>query len=187
MHPFHRFIHSYVNMSTETWQQVEGCIVYKALSKGEVLLKTGEVCRHLYFVEEGFLRFFIWKNGEDVTKFFTEAPYVFTSQRSYLTASPATESIQAITPCTMWMMTKEDAEALNVIPSWNEFTVKIKGEVQFFTEEIYTDIQTRTAEERYRYLLEKRPALIRNVPQQYIASFLGIAPQSLSRIRKKMM
>ena len=70
--------------------------------------------------------------------------------------------------------------------SWAEFARKITQEVQFFTEEILLELQTETAEVRYEKMLEISPNLLQRIPLKYLASYLGIAPQSLSRIRKKI-
>jgi hypothetical protein len=72
------------------------------------------------------------------------------------------------------------------LKAWSTFVFKLREEVQFFTEELYVEARAMTAEERYSKMLERQPKLIQEVPQRHIASFLGIAPQSLSRIRKKL-
>jgi len=151
-----------------------------------LLLKEGEICRHLYFVDKGLLRYFFLKGGEEISKFFTVAPYFFTSQRSLSAETPATESIETLTACTLWRMSQEDGFRLLVNTGWAEFVRKLLQEVQFNTEALYTEAQTLTAESRYQHLLAEQPYLIQHVPQKYLASYLGIAPQSLSRIRKKL-
>lgn len=185
-HPFKIFIERYTEISSEVWGEVKAKIQSQQIPKGTLLLSEGDVCQHLYFVESGFLRFFEWHDGEDITKFFTESPYTFTSQRSFILGEPAKENIQALTDCIIWSLHRSSVEQLENNKQWRVFAEKIKEEVQFFTESIYTNLQRLTAEERYQYMLEKRPRLIQQVPQHYIASFLGIAPQSLSRIRKKL-
>jgi hypothetical protein len=72
------------------------------------------------------------------------------------------------------------------LKSWTDFARKIIQEVQFFTEEILEELQTETAELRYKKMLQNSPALLQRIPLKHLASYLGIAPQSLSRIRKKM-
>jgi hypothetical protein len=72
------------------------------------------------------------------------------------------------------------------LPSWNLLARKVTQEVQFFTEQILEDLQNETAEARYRHLLENQPDLLQRIPLRFLASYLGIAPQSLSRIRQKI-
>lgn len=149
-------------------------------------MEEGRVCKNLYFLESGLLRFFVLKDGVETTKFFTVAPYFFTSQASFNLKKPANEYIQTIEKSTVWETTYEENETLLTIPSWNSFARRITQEVQFFTEKILEDLQMETAENRYQKLLNEQPGLIQRIPLKYLASYLGIAPQSLSRIRKKI-
>ncbi len=149
-------------------------------------MEEGSVCNHLRFLESGLLRFFIWKDGETVTKFFTEAPYMFTSQRSFNQREPARENIEALEDSLVWEIRYEDHKALLQLGIWNELAAKVTQEVQFFTENILEDLQNETAENRYRSLLKNRPQLLQRVPLKHLASYLGITQQSLSRIRKNL-
>lgn len=186
MHPFRTFINSYVSLSDEEWRNVSACLERSVYPKGALLLEEGQICRKLYFLESGILRFYVNKsNGEEVTKFFTQSPYCFTSQRSFSQELPAQENIQALAQSTVWEMLQQDAIKLLSQPSWNEFVRKLVQEVQFYTDNILQELQSQTAEERYITMLEAGNPLLQQVPLKYIASYLGIAPQSLSRIRKK--
>ena len=176
----------YTSVSKGDWEKIEQCLVLRTIEKEEILLSEGKICRHLYFLESGLLYFFICKNGNDITKFFTEAPYLFTSQLSYNQQIAASESIQAIEKSVLYQITKEQADELMALKSWQTFAQKITQEVQFFTEEILEALQTETAEERYIKMLEQEQDLLQRVPLKILASYLGIAPQSLSRIRKKI-
>jgi len=80
----------------------------------------------------------------------------------------------------------EQTNDLYRLKSWTDFARKIIQEVQFFTEEILEELQTETAELRYEKMLKNRPTLLQRIPLKHLASYLGIAPQSLSRIRKKL-
>lgn len=186
MHPFRQFINRYVAISDEEWLAIETCLSRREIKKETVLLEEGKVCRHLYFLESGLLRFFVWKDGNDITKFFTEAPYCLTSQKSFVSQQPAKESIETLEDSVLWQMSLEDANRLLSVFVWTEFIRKLIQEVQSFTEEILEELQTETAENRYLKLLERPSPLLQRVPLKHLASYLGIAPQSLSRIRKKL-
>ena len=187
MHPFQRYINSYTPIPQQDWLKVEACLKRRLLQPGELILEEGKTCRHLYFLESGFLRYFVWKDGVDISKFFTIPPYCFTSQRSFTQKIPANESIEALEESVIWEMTSEDADQLTEIKSWNTFVIKLVQEVQFYTENILVEIQNETAEDRYRKMLKDGDILLEKVPLKHLASYLGIAPQSLSRIRKKLM
>jgi CRP-like cAMP-binding protein len=181
-----KFIEKYTSLPADQWQQISECFELRIIEKDEIILHEGQVCRYLYFVESGLLRFYINKDGNDVTKFFTEAPYFFTSQASFNAQKPATENIQAIEKCLIWQISFTQSNELYKLNSWTNFARKIIQEVQFFTEEILEELQTETAELRYQKMLKNSAALTKRILLKYLASYLGIAPQSLSRIRKKM-
>ncbi len=187
MDTFRQFIENYTPLSDEDWKQISMCFEKRVVEKDEILLQEGNTCRHLYFIESGLLRYFINKDGNDITKFFTEAPYCFTSQVSFTSERPATENIQAIEQSIIWQTTLKKANELLELKSWNTFVRKLIQEVQYYTEEILQEIQTETAENRYRKMIETNPQLLQRVPLKHLASYFGIAPQSLSRIRKKIV
>lgn len=186
MHPFQQFINRYVSLKPSEWLQIEEKISMSHIEKGELLLREGQICRYLYFLEKGLLRYYIQKDGIDITKFFTDAPYAFTSQLSFIKRVASSENIEAIEDSIIWSISLEVANELLSLPAWSEFIRKLILEVQAYIEEILTDTQTKTAQDRYLVLLHKNPLFIQRIPQKYIASYLGIEPQSLSRIRKKL-
>jgi len=185
MHPFRKYISRYETLSGEEWEKIEVCIKRKDYQKGDIILSSGKVCNKLYFLEEGFLRFFLIQEGEPITKFFTEPPYCFTSQRSFTNEIPTEDNIEALQDSIVWEMTKSDAFDLLRIFGWSEFIRKLIQEVQFYTEQILEELQNKTAEERYIQMIESSNIILTKAPLKDIASYLGIAPQSLSRIRKK--
>ena len=153
MHPFRAFISRYTPLSDADWQRIELVLTRHDVKRGTLLLEEGKICRHLYFLESGLLRFFILRNGADITKFFTDVPYAFTSQRSFSTQEPANESIEALEDCVVWQISQANAYALLTSEAWNTFVRLLVQEVQQLTEAILEDMQTNTAEERYRRLL----------------------------------
>ncbi len=185
-HTFRKFIESYISISDQDWAIIRAKLSHKTYQKGALLLKNGTVCHHLSFLETGLLRFFIWRDGEAVTKFFTEAPYMFTSQRSFNERQPSRENIEALEDSSVWQITYTDQQELLQLPIWKAFAHKITQEVQFFTENILEELQNETAENRYRLLLNNRPELVGRVSLKHLASYLGVTQQSLSRIRRNI-
>ncbi len=186
MHPFRQFILQYVHLPTKDWEKIASRLEKRVFEKGTLLLREGEICNNIYFLEAGFLRYFISKDGREVSKFFTQPPYCFTSQRSFNQRIPANENIEALEESQVWLLKRTDAIELFELKSWNEFVRKLVQEVQFFTEQILEDIQNNTAEIRYQRMLQAGSPLVQKVPLKHLASYLGIAPQSLSRIRKNL-
>ena len=150
---------NYTSLPIDEWKQIFECFVKRIVEKDEVILQEGKVCKHLYFVESGLLHFYINKDGKSISNFFTEAPYFFTSQSSFNAQKPATDNIQAIEKSVVWKISYKRANDLYTLKSWTIFARKIVQEVQFFTEEILQELQTETAESRYKKMLQNEPEL----------------------------
>lgn len=185
MDALQKFIESYTQLTESDWNAISQAFERHEFRKNEMILTEGAVCRHFYFLEEGIIRFFILNDGDEITKFFTIAPYCFTAKDSFRNQTPARENIQALEKTVVWQTTLQQANDLLALPAWSDFTRKFIHEVQSYTEELLMESKTETAENRYRKLQQKYPALIQRIPLKHLSSFLGIAPQSLSRIRNK--
>lgn len=183
---FRKFIEHYTPVPADEWDIIRQAFERKEFDRNEIILEAGKICRQFYFLEEGLIRFFQLVDGNDITKFFTAAPYCFTSKESFRNQKPATENIEALEKTIVWQTTFSQANELLELKSWNTFTRKFVHEVQSYTEELLMQSKTETAESRYFELLAKHPDIIRKIPLKHLSSFLGIAPQSLSRIRKNM-
>jgi CRP-like cAMP-binding protein len=186
MNHFRRFIEIYTQLPDDELKVIEQAFERKEFAKNEMILTEGCICRHFYFLEEGLIRFFITHDGDDITKFFTTSPYCFTSKDSFRNHVPALENIQALTKVVVWQTTFNQANELLSLKSWNTFTRKFVHEVQTHTEQLVWEMKTETVEARYKKLCETYPELIKKIPLKHLSTFLGIAPQSLSRIRKKL-
>lgn len=185
MEGFKSFIEQYTSLPMRDWELIQNCIREQGVRPGEIIHQPGKICKKLYFLERGLLRYFEMVDGMDTTKYFTIAPYCFTAQRSFVRNQPSSDGICAIEDSLIWEMNKEDADRLLELKSWSKFVRELVQEVQYFTEEILLDLQNKTAEERYIELVNSQSVLVEKVPLKHLASYLGIAPQSLSRIRKK--
>lgn len=132
------------------------------------------------------MRFTYDKGGDIYSKYFTAAPYCLTSQASFLMDTPSSEGIQALENCKVYLLEKASAYQLLKLEAWNSFVRQLVQEVQINTDSIYQESQTLSAEERYKKLVQENYSLLQRIPQKHVATFLGIAPQSLSRIRKRI-
>mgnify|MGYP000185691824 CR=1 FL=1 len=179
------FIESYIDLPDDDWKYISSFFKKRIIKKNELIISEGKICRHFHFLETGLVRHFILNDGNDTTTFFIPAPYCITSRLSFLNQSPTKENIQAIEKSVVWEISWKQYNNLMKLNSWSAFTRKILNEVQNITEErLFTNL-TETAELRYQKLLTQQPQLINRIPLKHLASYLGIASQSLSRIRKK--
>ncbi len=182
-----QFIENYVELSDDDWKSISAPFEKASFRKNELLLKEGEICRQLWFLESGLLRYFVHRSGEEMNKFFTIAPYFFTAQYSFFQEKPSRENIAAIEDSVAWGIRYSDHQRLMNLSVYRTFAQKITQEVQYFTEVILEELQSETPENRYRKMLQEQGDLLLRLPQKHLASFLGIAPQSLSRIRGKLL
>jgi CRP-like cAMP-binding protein len=183
--PLRKFIENYTKLPDSDWQIIQFAFERREVAKNEILVAEGTICKYFFFLEKGLVRDFINSDGDDVTRFFTTAPYCFTSKNSFREQVPAQESIQALDDSVVWQTTFKQANELLSLKSWNEFVRKFLHEVQNHFEEELMEVKLKTAEQRYYILLEKYPVEVDKIPLKHLSSYLGIAPQSLSRIRKK--
>ena len=186
MNALRNFLENYTSIPESDWQIISNAFTRNEFTKNEVILEEGKICRYFYFLEKGMVRFYNLIDGEDISKFFTVAPYCFTSRDSFRPQKPALENIQALEKCIAWQITHEQSNQLLELKSWNTFTRNFVNEVQSHIERLLMDIKAKNSEERYLSIKNNYPELIDKIPLKYLSGFLGIAPQSLSRIRKKL-
>jgi len=156
------------------------------LGKNEFYLREGEVCKHLGFVSTGLLMYYKMDDHgtEIVTDFAQENSWV-SHYQSFINREPSAIFIKALEPCTVYTISLDKLSALyTTIPGFEQFARQIIEAT--FMEMINRQLafQSLNAEGRYAKFIDLYPDLLQRVPQYYIASFLNIAPPSLSRIRK---
>ncbi|WP_321345067.1 Crp/Fnr family transcriptional regulator [uncultured Draconibacterium sp.] len=184
---FRTFIQSYIPLSDEEWEAICSDFKLRSFEKDDLIVEQGKICRHFYFFEEGLIRVFYNIDGNDITKSFAIPPYCFTSKISFRNQVPSEESIQALENTVVWRINYEQYRKLEKIETWNRFMHKLINEIQEFTEKRMLESKIYTAEQNYELLLKRYPAqLMQKIPLKHLASFLGVAPQSLSRIRNKL-
>ena len=157
-----------------------------SLKKDDYFLELGKRCNHVAFIKSGILRIFYPNDkGEEITCYFSLPNEFVTSFSSFSNQSPSIENIQAILPSELLIISKQDLDMLyQKIPSTQEFGRKAAENLAMIMEKRMVLFQSHSAEERYQFLLKNSPILIQTVPLQYLASYLGITPQHLSRLRK---
>lgn len=157
-----------------------------SFSKNSVIDEQDKIPKYLYFIISGFARLFYYDNqGEEQTTHLTTSNEFIASFSSLINQKKATENIECITDCELLKISYSNTKKLI-----EESEVFKKFSLVMFEKAISSstvranDLAILTAKQRYQKMMKERPHIIQNVPLQYIASFLGIKPQSLSRIRK---
>ena len=159
----------------------------KTLRKGEFLLKKGIVCREMAFIESGYLRMYDIVDGREITLWIGSAGKFITSVSSFVFQTENFWNIQAVTDCEMRTITRDDHFSLcQEQVKWLEFdNLLLAHSFALLQKNMFSQLHT-TAQQRLEALLNEEPSLLNNVPLQYIASMLGITPESLSRLRKNI-
>jgi CRP/FNR family transcriptional regulator, anaerobic regulatory protein len=160
----------------------------KTFKKKEFLLQEGKICNKITFINNGCMRLFHNLEGiENTIQFFFEDSW-FTDYASFLTGQPSIENLQALENTEVVQFQKADLYKLyETMPIFDRIG-RIFAENAYLS--VYQLYQMKTNEEpeiRYINLLKTRPELVQHIPQHYIASYLGIKPETLSRIRKRIL
>lgn len=159
-----------------------------AIKKNDYLLKSGSRCDKLCFVKNGLLRMFISADQKDITQWISTKGYFSTDLSSFVFETPSRLTIQALVDTEVFTITKADYKLLGeLVPKWHELEKLFIIRCFIILEERILTHLSMTAEERYEYFFQKNKELFNQVPLQYIASMLGMTPETFSRIRKKQL
>jgi CRP/FNR family transcriptional regulator, anaerobic regulatory protein len=156
------------------------------LKKGDFLLKAGKRCDKLCFVQSGLLRMFVSTDDKEVTQWISTKGYFSTDLSSFVFETPSRLSIQALVDTELFTITKTDYKRLgDIVPKWHELEKLFLVRCFSMLEDRILSHLSMTSEERYAVFFENNRELFNQVPLQYIASILGMTPETFSRIRKK--
>lgn len=156
------------------------------VKKGDFLLKSGKVCDKLSFVQSGLLRIFATTNEKEITQWISSKGYFSTDLSSFVFEIPARWTIQALEDTELFTITKTDYKKIGeLVPQWNELEKLFLVRCFTILEDRIFNHLSMTAEERYSFFFENNRELFNQVPLQFIASLLGMTPETFSRIRKK--
>ncbi len=154
------------------------------LSKDEYFAEAGKVLRQVGFILDGIIRICYYNNkGEEITKIFIEEKHLLFNLKNV----PSTEYIQAATDCKLLVFSNQDwKEISDTIIDWENIIQKVTNKALAQKLERVSPLVSQDATTRYLEFMEKYPTLVNRIPLSYIASYLGITQQSLSRIRKNI-
>ncbi|MDW7692650.1 Crp/Fnr family transcriptional regulator [Flammeovirgaceae bacterium SG7u.111] len=182
-----KHLSKYTVITKEIKTAISESISIKTFKKGSTLLKEGSISNNCYFLLKGCVRSYFLKNGEEKTiEFYTEEQSVIPA--SYGTPIPSDYYIECLEDTIASVGNPIlEKETFQKYPQLESLSRIIAETIIIKQQELFTQFKTSTPEERYLNLLKTRPNLIQRVHQHQIASYLGIKPESLSRIRKRTM
>jgi len=180
-----KFINQYVDFNEHEMNEISGFVEIVHLKKNEIFIQGGKIADKIAFTNKGYLRVYYNFDGEEITRDITPLHSFATALPSFISKTPSFEIISAITDCELFVIHKKDLEFMySNFPKWERLGRRIIEEMFVESQRRIYSFITETAEIRYKNLLIQYPDMIRDVPLKYIADFLGIKLQSLSRLRK---
>lgn len=175
-----------VRLTNEEKEWSKSFFLPKKLRKRQYLLQEGDVCKYIAFVEKGILRSYTVdeKGSEHIVQFAFEGWWIG-DMYSFITGEPSEYNIDALENCELLLLSKQAEEQLfEQVPKMERFFRLLIQNHLIATQRRLMSTLSRPAEERYNELVASCPTIPQRVPQHMMASFLGITPETLSRIRK---
>jgi len=157
----------------------------RKVNPNEFLLHKGEICEHFYFINKGFIRmFYIHSNGVEMTRYFAFEKNFGTALASFITQKPSLEYIQTFEKAEVLSISRNDFyHLLETIPSLEKVYRRILETAHDINSRRIENLLGKDAKERYLSLLKQNPEIIQRLPNKLIASYLGISPETLSRVK----
>jgi CRP-like cAMP-binding protein len=182
------FISSIVSLNDEEWFQLTDFVEIRSLSKNGYLLEEGQVCDSIAFIQSGALVYFkLSKKLDEITTDFAFEGEWVTNNHSRLNHLPSTIYIKAIEDSELLIIKNENLNSLfGTIPKLEKLGRILMEQAFVKIAQNSIDLQVLSAKERYIKLIQQYPEVFQRMPLYHIANYLGVAPKSLSRIRKEI-
>lgn len=163
---------------------LESVLVPMRFAKNEMILREGEVCRNIYYVEKGLVRQFYFKKGKDITENMAEEGCIVMCIESLFKEEPTQLQIKALEPAIIYALPKAKLEEVALHNVNIQILYRKILEESLIQSQIHADmVRFETAKDRYRLLCKMSPKLTLRAPLVYIASYLQMTPETLSRVR----
>lgn len=184
MDPFIQYLQAISPLRDSTQKDLAQVLKKIELPKNHILLKQGQVCHYLYFVEEGLLRLYYYRDGKDITDYFAPEQNIIGGIDSFFSKKPSEKIIETLEPCKLTAISYTDLEHLYQQHHDLERLGRILSIQAFLSmQERLFALQFHSATQRYQDLLKANPRILQRANLGHIASFLGVTQVTLSRIR----
>ena len=186
VHPLRAFVEQKVRLEEGAWEVFEKRLSVRQLKKKELFLREGQICRQLGFITKGYVRLYYLLNGEEITKDFNFENFFCGSYASFSLQQPSRFNVIAMEDVELYVFGREDLFGLyDEFASLQKFG-RIMMEIMFIRkEQREASFLLDSAEQRYNELVEQNDQILQRVPLKYLASYLGMTAETLSRIRRK--
>lgn len=186
MDQLEEYLVNYFKINSESLDAVAGLFEVKLLDKGDFFLNAGKRCNEMAFVKEGILRISALADGKEITQWIMTEGYFATDLNSFIFGDPGRWNIQALSNSVLYAINKSNYEKIGkMVPNWPSLEREFLVHCFTTMENRVFQFLSMSAEERYHAFFESNKTLFNQVPLQYIASLLGMTPETFSRIRSK--
>ena len=186
MQPLTSFLKKELGLPEKLIPKVVGFYKEEQLSKDEFLVKKGQYNRKLVLIKNGYFRFFSYSDKKVITHWIFGQDQLVTDVASFFLQQPAKWNIQALTDTAVFTLTYPNYQRLRTeVPEWDNYEKLFLVKLMSALENRVYALLSMSAEERYHYLHQSDSNMFNELPLQYLASMLGMTPETLSRIRRK--
>ena len=168
----------YSTMTHEELDMLESVLVPMKFAKGEKILNEGDICRNIYWIVKGLARQFYYKNGKELTEYMGVENTIMMSIESLFMEKPSMQVIQALEPTLIYALPKAELEAV----AMRSVNIQI-----LYRKILEESLRFESAQDRYQKLVKSCPQLVLRAPLVYIASYLQMTPETLSRVRTAVL
>jgi CRP-like cAMP-binding protein len=183
---FENYLKTVTEWDEEAFYAAQPFFGIRHLKKGDYFVEADKTCRYFGFIAKGLMRAYLLLDGDEVTTCFCSENTFATSTTSFITQTPSSVSIQAMEETVLLTISWDHMHQLYKQYSFWMKVGMIIIEKEFMSLECQRQCyDTQAAEDRYMLLMKENPGIVNRIPLQYIASYLGITPETLSRIRKR--
>lgn len=189
MKEFWKFTDRYVLFSQQEKAIIQEYLTPKTFSKNHLLVDLGDVSKEIYFIIKGCIRYYyITDDGREVTGFIFQEQMMSGSHNSFFSQVPSSQILETIEDSEVLVLGYTGLiELYEKVPKMNELVRKILEHRFSFAQSVIASLIINKPEERYRQLLKQQPGLVNRVPLHILATYIGITPVSLSRIRARKL
>ncbi len=176
-----------IKLNEPEWSFIAAHFRKKLFPKNEILTRSGETEKYLSFIETGIIRFYIPGEEKELTFHFSFDKEFACAYDSFLTRRPSEYALQALRQTTAWQISYEDLQRVYAQTRVGNYLGRFASEKLFLAKSRRElSLLKYTARERYLNLFKEQPEILKHIPLKYIASYIGITPQGLSRIRRQI-
>ena len=178
----------YSTMTHDELDVLESVLVPIKFAKGEMILSEGEICENIYYIEHGLIRQFYFKNGKQITEHLGEDHTIFMCIESLFREEPTKLQVEALEPTLVYALPKQRLEQVALHNVNIQILYRKILEESLIISQIHADlVRFETAQDRYKRMCKLSPQVILRAPLVYIASYLQMTPETLSRVRASIL